>query len=315
MKLRQLKFSLALIINILTAITFGYVCFLGANFYTLGDKEGSIILALIIILLLISTTIGAKLLKQTKRNFKSRFIMEVILLILFTVLLGYFTFFPFSHYFGVSENEIEIKKKLNTSMTQAENMFTKYENYVADDRKKPYESNLKSAVLTKNTNVADFKKYDFVENSISYDKQIENKMRTINFDLFPSNFEEMKIANTDWLAKSRISVNEWKPIGLIDVIKNVDQKSNSWKDQLINISKKRETGQTDLDTPNFEYTLTTSEVISFFTKLGKPTPLSFGLGILTYVLMLLSWISTKRDTKFPGLKIVFGNGKSTENEL
>lgn len=297
MNLKQLKFSLAVVINILTAITFGYYCFLGANFYTLGDKEGSIILAVIIVLLLIGTSIGAKLLKQTKRNFKSRFIIEVILLILFTVLLGYFTFFPFSHYFVVSQNEKEIKDSLNASMTQAENMFAKYEDYVENDRKAPYESNLRSAVLTEVTNSTDFKKYDFVKNSISYDKQIENKMKTIGFDLFPSNFKDMKIANTDWLSKSRISVNDWKPIGIVDVVKNVEQNSKNWKEKLINISRIREKGQTDSDTPNFKYNLTNNEVISYFTKLSKPTPLSFGLGILTYVIMLLSYVFTTRSTK------------------
>ena len=96
MDLKQIKFSLAVVINLLAALTFGYFCFLGANFYTLGDKGKSITVAVIISLLLIGTSLGAKLLKQTHRNFKSRFIWEIILLVLFTVLIGYFTFFPFS---------------------------------------------------------------------------------------------------------------------------------------------------------------------------------------------------------------------------
>lgn len=298
----QSKFPLAVVINILTAFSFGYVCFLGANFYTLGETRKSIILAAIVTFLLIATSLGAKILKQTNRNFKSCFIWEIIFLILFTLITAYFTYFPFSHYFVVSENETEIKSKLNTSITQAENMFAKYETYV-NERKVQYENNLNSAILTKDVNDTDFVKYGFVKNSIPYDSQIKNKMRTIGFDLLPSNFKGIKSENSDWLANSRNDVNDWKPIGLVEVIKNLEQNSKKWNAELVKISKIRETGETAED---FKYSLSFNDVITYFTALEKPSTFSIVVAIIGYLLMLLSWFITKRDSR--------GNGALTTAE-
>jgi hypothetical protein len=311
MNLKQIKFSLAVVINLLAALTFGYFCFLGYNFYSLGDKGKSITIAVIITLLLIGTSLGTKLLKQTKRNFKSRFICEMVLLVLFTVLIASFTYLPFSHYFSVSENETQIKSKLNSSIAQAENMYTEYEVYV-NKRKNNYKNNLESAILTMQASDVDFNKYDFKRNSLPYDKQIKKKIKTIGFDLVPSSFITMKNVNSRWLADSKQLVNNWKPIGLVDVINNIDKNSKKWKEELITISKIRETGEKADD---FVYSIPFNEVTKYFTKLGNPKSLSAVYAILIYVLMLLSWIFTKRDSKWPGLKLIFGYGESSENEL
>lgn len=316
MNLKQIKFSLAVVINLLAALTFGYFCFLGANFHKLGDKGTSIAVAVIITLLLIGTSLGAKLLKQTNRNFKSRFIWEIILLVLFTVLIGYFTVFHFSHYFSVSENETEIKSKLNSSITQAQNMYVEYEKYVIN-RKSNYKDKLESAVLSKVNGVSDvdFNCLDFRSNSsLTNSKQIDRKIRKIGFDLVPSSFIAMKSDNSKWLANSKIDIDKWKPIGIVDFINNIENNSNNWKSDLINISKIRETCEGD-NIEDFKYNLTTNEVKAYFTKLGNPPLLSIIYAILLYVLMLLSWIFTKRDSKWPGLKALFGFGKSAENEL
>lgn len=295
MNLKQNKFPLAVVINLLAAITFGYFCFLGTNFYTLGDKDKSITYAVIIILLLIGTSLGAKFLKQTKRNFKSRFVWEIISLVLFTVIIGYLTYTTFSHYFVVSENETEIQSKLNLSITQAENMYNEYEQYV-DNRKNNYEANLNSAILTMNGNNSDFIKYDFMTNSIPYDKQIIRKMRTIGFDLMPSNYNSMKSGNLSWLAKSKESVENWKPIGLVDVINNIETFSNNWKSDLINTSKIREKGEEN-EVSDFTYKLTLNQVTKYFTTQGNPTPTSIVYSLLVYVIMLLPYVLSNRSTK------------------
>lgn len=308
----QSKFPLAVVINILTAFSFGYVCFLGANFYTLGETTESIIFASIVTILLIATSLGAKLLKQTTRNFKARFIWEIIFLILFTLITAYFTYFPFSHYFVVSENETIIKSQLNTGITQAENMFTEYEKYV-NNRMSRYETNLKSAVFTRNVNSTDFVNYGFVVNSISYNSQIQNKMRTIGFDLLPSNFKDIKNENSEWLNNSRNDVNNWKPIGLVEVIKNLEQNSKNWNSELIKISKIREKGETAQD---FEYAMSFNDLITHFTTLGNPTPFSIVLSILAYLIMLLSYFFSKRSTKSTyGFTTIFSKKTKKRSEF
>jgi hypothetical protein len=313
MNLKQIKFSLAVVINLLAALTFGYFCFLGKNFQTLGDKVSSITFAVIITLLLIGTSLGAKLLKQTHRNFKIRFIWEIILLVLFTVLIGYFTVFPFSHYFSVSEKETEIKSKLNSSITQAENMYVKYEEYV-NNRKSNYKTKLESAVLSKVNGVSDidFNCLDFRLNSLPYPRQIERKIRKIGFDLLPSSFIEMKSDNSKWLANSKGDIDKWKPIGIVDFINNIENNSKKWKSDLITISKIRETGEIADD---FDYILQFNEVKTYFTKLGNPTTLSLIYAILLYLLMLLSYIFSNRSTKSDvGFRAIFSKKTNKTNE-
>lgn len=309
--MNQTKFSLADVITLLAALAFGFVCFLGANFYTLGETRQSIILAVIISVLLSTTALGAKWLKRTNGNFKTCFIWEMILLILFTALTVFFTYSPFSHYFVVSDQKEVIKSEFSASITQVENMFTEYERY-AQTREGLYKGKIESVVINKNVNPPNYTAFDFKNTGGSDLIQIRNKMKMMHTDLFPSNFKEMKTADSTWLAKSREIITNWKPISVVVVLNTIEQNSNQWLDQLVQLSTIREKNEI---TDNFNYPLPISNMKVYFTSLGKPTPLSIGLGILLYFLMLLSWFVSKRHTRFPGFKLVFGTSKSADNEL
>ncbi len=309
--MNQTKFSLADVITLLAAIAFGFVCFLGTHFFTLGNTSQSIILAVIISVLLSATALGAKWLKRTNGNFKTCFIWEMILLIFFTSLTVFFTYSPFSHYFVVSDQKKVIQRDFNFSITQVENMFTEYEKY-AQTRKGLYKGKIESVVTNKYVNPPNYTAFDFKNTGGSDLIQIKNKMNMMHTDLFPSNFKAMKTADSTWLAKSREIVNNWKPISIVVVLNTIEQNSNQWLDELVQLSTIREKNEI---TVNFNYPLPISSMKVFFTTLGKPTPLSIGLAIILYLLMLLSWIVSKRHTRFPGLKLVFGTGKSADNEL
>jgi energy-coupling factor transporter transmembrane protein EcfT len=289
--MNQSKFSLADVLTLLTALAFGFVCYLGANFYTLGNISQSIILAVVITVLLCGTMLGAKLLKRTGRNFKTCFVWEIILL----VLSGLTTFFacsPFLHYFSVSGQKMEIRSKLTASITQAENMFTEYERY-AKNRENLYESKLRSVAAAKNTRPKEFDEYGFI-NNISVDKQIENKMFTIHAHLFPSNYEEMEQTGSAWLVNARNIVNSWNWTGIVGVVNEVEKNSNNWLNTLVELSTIPEKGEQAED---FAYDLSFDDVKNHFTTLGKPTLLSIGLAIVVYLLMLLSYLISERSTK------------------
>lgn len=294
--MNQSKFSLADVITLLSAFAFGFVCFLGTNFYTLGNTSQSITLAVVIAVLLGGTALGTKLLKRTNHNFKTCFIWEMVLLFLFTGLLAFFSYSPFPHYFVVSGQRVEIQSKLTTSITQAENMFAKYEQY-AENREYLYLNTLRRVVAAQNTNPSEFSKCGFENNGVPFDKQIENKMFTVHADLFPTNYEEMKQVASTWLSNARNIVENWKPIGIVDVVNDVEQNSNDWLNTLIRLSSIR--GKVE-QTEDFAYNLSFDDVKKHFTTLGKPTHLSIGLAVLAYLLMLLSWFVTKRDSRSTG---------------
>jgi FlaA1/EpsC-like NDP-sugar epimerase len=153
--MNQSKFSLADVLTILTALAFGFLCFLGTNFYTLGNTTKSITAAVIIAFLLFSTAYSAKLLKRTSVNFKTCFIWEIILLVIFTLLFVFFTYMPFSHYFTVSTKQTVIISKIQKIIAQAQNMFTTYEKN-AKERINTYKGQIESAVDNKGRKPSDY---------------------------------------------------------------------------------------------------------------------------------------------------------------
>jgi hypothetical protein len=301
--MNQSKFSLADVITILTALWFSFICFLGINFYSLGNTKQSIILSAIIFISLCSTTLGAKLLKRTSRNFKICFIWEVILLILFTGFMLFFSYSPFPHYFVVSDKKADIQKKLTAGIIQAENMFTEYERY-AKIRENLYKSKLRSVANAKAINPSKYAEYGFKNNGIADSKQIDNKTFTLHADLFPTNYSDtisdkgIKEVATGWLIDAKSKVNTWKPISILNVVNNVENESKNWLNTLVELSSVREKGE---QAENFVYPLSFDSVKKNFETLGKPSPISIGLSVLAYVLMLLSWFVAKRSTKSTGM--------------
>lgn len=298
MDLKQIKFSLAVVINLLAALTFGYFCFLGANFYTLGDKGKSIAVAVIITLLLIGTSLGAKLLKQTKRNFKSRFIWEIVLLVLFSVLTAIFTYYPFSHYFVVSAQKPTIQRKLNENIAQAQKIYLEYENYVTT-RIGIYSSKIDVAILNIDSQPKELEKFGISRSvSVSLPIQRKNQIDKINYILLPQNFNQIKTNDSTWLTNAQNSIVNWEPISLVDVINNIENNTTNSLNQLIKFSEK--TGKNE-SYPKFSPDKPhPNNVNNYFTTIGSPSPFSIVLAFFSYLLMLLSWFITKRDSRSTG---------------
>jgi hypothetical protein len=291
--MNQFKISIIGTLTILAALAFGYICFLSDNFLTLGNTQSSVVKSLVIIVLLCGLAFGAKWLKQTDRQFKTRSVVEIIMLAAFGVSALCFAMRPFPHYFSVYGHKTKIQTKLRKSFIQAENMFAEYEKY-AENREKLYKQKLQSAVLGKTFNRREYDAYGFERNGVSDNTQIENKIFSIHADLFPSNFADMKDINSTWLTKSRNTVEQWKPIGIVDVVKEVEQYSKEKLEYLVGLSAVREPGEQAAD---FVYSLSFDDLKQYFTTPGKPAPLSISLAVLAYVIMLLPWFSTKRSSK------------------
>jgi len=308
--MNQRKFSLADVLTVLAALTFGFVCFLGANFLNINNDRvwrmshttGCVVMAVFCAMVLFGTAFGAKLLKSTSRNFKTCFVGEVILLTLFVLFAVFFATktSPFSHYFTVTAQKSMINSKLQTSITQAENMFAAYESY-ADNRELIYKNKLTAVANAKKINSDKYKKYGFDSTSgVSDASQIDTKMFTVHADLFPNYYSDPTAKNgikevaTKWLQNAKNITSSWKPIGIVGVVNDIEKKSTKWLNTLVSLSQVREKGEQP--TP-FDYKLSFDDVKTYFTKLDSPTPLSNGLAMLVYILMLLSWFVTKRNTK------------------
>jgi hypothetical protein len=308
--MEQSKFSLADLLTVLGTLVFGFFCFLSINYMTLGNTMGSLVFASVIALILGGLAFVIKLLKMTSRNFKSYIIWEWVLLLLFST-GAFFALFPFSHYFNVYAVRSGIQKDVTLNITQAENLFPEYEKY-ANNRLYNYKSNLQSIVAAKAANKDEYKNYGFEEGRDK--KQIDSKVFTLNAKLYPSNYNDIKKVVSTWLVNSKAKIINWSPTGIVQVINTVNPELTKWKEQLIEFSKFRAlAGENDVD--DFVYQLTFNDVKNKITQQKSPTVFSVCIALGLYVLMLLSYFISKRHSRYPGLKIIFGKGNLHSNQL
>ncbi|MDB2495360.1 hypothetical protein N9X07_04160 [Flavobacteriaceae bacterium] len=293
--MKQSNFTLGFIITLLSSLSFGFICFLGSTFLSLGNLSQSIIVGTSVSALLCVTALGAARLKRTKKNFKSRRVWEIILLILFTGLTIVFTWFIFPHYFVVNDQSEVIQNKLNESLRESKNLFSEYENY-ANSRQNDYKTVLESVVLRHQigTESEDYIEYGFDLDGPSKDMQIQSKMTMMNLELFPSSYRKLKKDDLKWIEEYQIIVKNWekKPLGIINVIKNIDKKTNTSRSQLVTISKSRSRNESTTD---FYVSSEPKDVKKYFTTKGAPTLFSLFLSVFLYFMMLLSWFTSKRE--------------------
>lgn len=294
--MNQSKFSIADVLTLVGALTFGFVCFLGLNFLTLGDTKQSVIWSVVIALIIGGLAFGAKMFKRSKGSFKASFILEVIFLILFLV-AGYYFINLFSHYFAVSSQKASIQSDLTANISQAQYMFTSYENY-ANGRISDYESNLNSVALAKKTNPTAYNSCGFVTNPPTDAKQISQMVQILEYKLFPANYDTIKTVSDTWLSNMQAKISPWKPIGVVEVLKDLESNINSWNAQLHTISTYIAICETPTE-GDFNFPLTFENVANRFTETSSPSFLSIVLAIIIYILMLLSYIFSLRNSKNP----------------
>ena len=311
--MNQSNFSLADVLSVLAAMTFGFVCFLSINFLTLGDTTSAAIIAFIIAFILGGLALGAKLLKRTRKNFKTSLFFELFFLLCFSA-VAFILVLPFSHFFSVYDKKEEIQEKLLNNFTVSDNIYTKYEDY-ANNRIELYESLLKAAVEAEQGNPDEFKKYDF-EPGIDINTQVENKMFTLKAKLYPPNYMELKNNFISWLSESKGKIEIWSPIAIINVLNTVKSEINSKNDQLQELSKFRAKEELCND---FSFPIFLEDVSKTFSTLGSSTPLSILFAVVLYILILFSYFITSRPIGplsvnfFSGLWKLFFQSKQSDN--
>ncbi|MCL2283817.1 MAG: hypothetical protein FWC26_10935 [Fibromonadales bacterium] len=307
------KFSLADLFIVLSALGFGFISFQSFNYLSFGETEGSVIKALALALLLGGFAFAAKLLKRTDRPSKAKVLTEGIFLFLFAVTALIATF-PFSHYFKVEGNKASIQRELIDNINKAEKMLGAYEEYVKE-RSSNYKEHLESVVRYKNDNKNEYKMYGF-DYSIDDYKQINTRVDNLERTL-----KDYSQLDADWFSDAKRTITNWNLTSVVPVVKVVKEANIiiAWKNELSQISTYRQKDGTVEETAtNFDYSLTAGNTQSFaseFSSKGDPTPLSIICAIILFMFMLLSYFITKRHSRWPGLKVIFGTGNVAENEL
>jgi hypothetical protein len=286
------KFNLADVICLLSAIIFGFICFLSLNFLLLGDTSTSILWAVLIAFTLFFLAYGVRLLKARRRYIKSGMIWEGLLLIMF-LSVAFFSFFPFSHLFTVLGNKEEIYINVSKTMDRAKEMFNAYETYTGN-RLDLYKSALSSAVATKFVNSTEYQKLGFIP-EISDTIQIKNKMDILNRKIMPEEYRQLKTSAMEWLENAdKVLKENWAfTFEVIDLLNILEPITNEWNDKLRNFSSYKAQGETY---ENFEYKIEFNLVYNLLTEpVSKKKPIAFIIAILLYLLMLFSFFIADRN--------------------
>lgn len=310
--MKSTKITLALVISILAALGYGFISFLGANFLHVGVVKvlglphlyGCIVLALLNAFLLFFIIFFARWLKKNKST-SSSFRMEMFLVLTFLVVAGYFSLVDsyYTHYFTVTSNKTEITQKIQLGLVQAEKMFVEYEIY-AEERVQGYKLQLQTAAESRNPE--QYVKFGLeYGGEITVEQQIEIKLKNLRRELFPTNYTNpvekngMKEVATKWVQDAKKIMEDWKPIGIAEVVNDIETQTIAWQQKLVSLSQAESLGE---EPQAFIYSVGLSDAKKLLTRKGAPTAFSAATSLILFFLIMLYWIATPANSRASGLR-------------
>jgi len=293
--MNNVKFSLAAVISVVAASVYGFVSFLGFNFLWKGDVQKSILSAVAICLVLLLLVFITKKIKSARRDFKKNGLIEIITLAVY-ILVAMLTIMPFSHYFSVQNRKDEIKTKIETDVDKTRKMFDAYE-VNANNRIAIYEGQLNTAINGQKFNNAAFIAMGFKNNDEPNIKQKERLMRVFEDDLMPDQYDSTKVTAKKWLDGAEQIATDWKPIGLMDVVKTMATESNKWLTEIKGYDQRTQKASTD----PFDYTISFASIDNELTETKTPTFIALILSIVLHLLILFPYWFGPRDNRSNGL--------------
>jgi len=309
----NLKLSLGLTLAIIAALIFGYFCFTGLYFSTGGNFNDSILFAAIYAAVPLILGILLWRFKTVSRNFKTYIILETIALIAFIVSAVWF--FPkYAYSFTVSVEKESVQKELIDELTAVETMYSDYEAYVAK-RYENYNTHLQHIINNKPMDQQRFLNCGFIHGDEN--KQKNHKLFVLKNELQPkTTYDNVKNQNLHWIKAAKKNVADWKSMGVVETLAEIDSRADKWRSELIEFSKQRMICEHD-DTQDFTYTFNFKKMK--FEKKGGINTMAIGTGILLYLVMLVPYFVGQRSSRAEGkffnlLKSVFTTEKR-ENEL
>ena len=295
-------------ISLLGGVAFSTLCFFSFHFLWKGAIFYSILSAIGICLFLWILVFILKKIKTVKRNFQANAVFEIGLLAIY-IIVAFVSFSYFTHFFTVNDRRDAIRTKIAADIDNTKKMFDEYKVY-ADKRIKLYEDQLNTAINGQILNQKAYHEAGFLDNGDSNNTQKERILFMFTNDLLPTQYDSIKIYANQWL-EARKSAVKSIPMGLSEVIKTIETKSNNWLNQIkqyANNTKKAENG-------SFEYIISFSSVEKELTQRSSPTLFSFISALILLLLLILPYLTASRDKKHPGLLKVLFKKENEENEI
>lgn len=209
----ELRFSWGHILAFLALIFIAYVTFMGITYLTLGNFIYAGIGASACVVVLAVFLLGAQVKKGAPTKFYKSIKWERFLWLMSPIVLA-FAFYPYNHFWSVLDQEDEIVKDFDTSISYAHGIFDEYELY-ANNR------------------------IDTLSCGISKlsPQQQQNRIDELRLLLLSKNYAKLKLEANSWITNASRSSTVWN-VFLIGNVDNIIGAVEKWTNDLSAVSSK-----------------------------------------------------------------------------
>ena len=290
---RKLRFSWGHIVAFLALIFIAYVVFMGATYYTIGNYSIGLITMGCCILMIVSTILGAQVLKGVDKKFHRSIIWERILIATSPIIIC-LVGIPFCHFWTVQSSEEKIIEQFKKSINASWGIFSDYEVY-SQERINQLGSNLKS--------------------SVKDEKLINNRVEELS--LYLNNSTEKSINEAKkWINEVNNDPSIWN-VFLFGNISTIESAIAQWTESLNNHSSKSISSESTPNlfstaNPNKEKALSgLASLKLIYQKTDKPNTPAIVTLLICYLMLLCPYFVQERHSR--NVETFFGRATPKTN--
>ncbi|MBD5356062.1 MAG: hypothetical protein HDR88_03525 [Bacteroides sp.] len=295
----RLKFSWGHILAFLTLIAVSYISFMGFTYLTNGDFNFALFGMGITDIVFILFFIGAQQMKASGVKMRRKIIWERIF-IFGSPIVFIAGMISMSHFWTVRSQNDEIVSTFTTSINDARQLFTDYEEY-SNQRIETYQNNLNRIINNKATDPLTYRKAGFEDSKATI--QRDNMVETLRLQLLSQNYDSLRNVASAWIDNADQGASTWN-VFLLGNTREIKEALNNWENQLKNFSFKEMSNETlGGEVIHFQSNGANNAIagidslIASFTTQKFPTLAAIIFGIVIYIMLLFPYCLQERHTK------------------
>lgn len=295
----KLQFSWGHIIAFLALIAVSYISFVGFTYLTNGNFTIALIGMGITDVIFILFFIGAQQMKASGVKLKRKIIWERIF-IFGSPVIFIAGMISMSHFWTVRSQNDEIVSIFTTSINDARQLFSDYENY-SNTRIENYERGLNHIIANKESDKRTFIDAGFENNKANIQK--DNMIETLRLQLLSQNYDSLRNVAEKWIDGASHGASTWN-VFLLGNTREIRNALANWEKQLKSFSAKEMSNESltgnvsHFQSDGAKNAIAGIESLTVsFTKQGLPTIGAIIFGVIIYLMLLFPYILQDRHTK------------------
>ena len=283
------RFNFAAVFSIMALLVYAFFALMGLVYW----KKGEIMVPVLITLAGIGVVLGCLYVMCIGKESRWRIgrIGEIFfgLIILATFIAAAL---PFTNFAKVVERQNDIKGRIDTLMTSANNLDAAYDAYVAG-RIQKYESQLNLVSKGKNVRPSDYQKLLAGASGDTDSKKIANLSKSLRRQLLPDSRDSICKQRMGWLNRAQ-EMSVWN-ILLPQNINKIANEVDNYVDNYVELSSTIRAGETVQPFAYENLNNDLGELEGIYSKFSKPSALSLILSLIGFLIMLLPYFVAQKS--------------------